>query len=89
MHDFVVGEEARGGCYFNSARKQNDAGLSRMTQTSVLECTRYHCEFGPEGKQPASTEPLQESGARSRAPSKKVGGTCKRLKIVWSHTVYM
>ena len=86
MHDFVHswGEEARGDCYFNSTKQTSDE-IGRMTQTSVMEITRYHCGFGPGVVPPAHTVPTP--GDRRRAPSKKERGTFKLLKIVWSHTV--
>ena len=71
---FVAGEEARGGCKFNSEvwKQHATVGMQQVYSNSVLECTRWTCEFGPEDKQTTETDLLPEAGARLRAASKKV-----------------
>jgi hypothetical protein len=71
---FVAAEEARGGCKFNSAvdMQRDPDSKVRMLPSTLLECTRWTCEFGPEEKQPLAADPLPEGAARYRASSKKV-----------------
>ena len=68
----VAGEEARGGCKFIRKIVQGSAGDKVQQHNSVLECTRWICEFGPEDLQRDDADLLPEAGVRLRAESKKV-----------------